>query len=840
MADVLLDSGIKMETEGGVPAPVMRGDFVPSVDATLVDGFGLTTPWGGGALVRDYGAYYDESGSAEAQRMNDLVDLIRNIATTAKQTVINYSFGGMVGAAGPPGPSGPPGLPGVGIMGPAGAKGLAGTILIHQPTWTGDFYSNTPTAGKVSWSTGTLTYQGAEYTITANSAGTTDTFIYWDLASSTIFQSTNDRNEAVGADRFLMCYNDEGSAFDITGGQMIPGQLILDETILADALADNAVTTAKLESLAVDASKLASSAVTEGKIAAAAVTAAKTSLAAINATTGTLNNNTVGTNQIYNGAVTTLKILADAVTAAKINVAGLDGTTGDVSANHIVATMLQAGCVTTEKIYAGAVTANKLTLLNFILSEGIWTDNSPTAVEVTWAGCKVVYNGTEYPIVMGGNTSDKFIYWQSASPYEFATSDTLPSLGDSDFIVAENLLGTHILVWNSTVVDGGRIRTGSVTATQIQASTITANELAADAVIAAKILAGAVTTAKLTIASHFVDNLVLTNNSPSAGYIAWSACTMTYNGTQQSISGGNTAEKYIYWDFDTTPTVFRTSATKPSLTASDCLIAINDTGTARQVLGATLIHGNSIMAGSIYADEIAALTITAAKIATDAITADKIQANAVTANKILAGEIGTNHLVAGAVTSAKIAANTIVAANIATGVITANEVNVASLKAAILTVGCITAASGYIADLAVETLKIKGSAVTTPKIADDATRILEMENTAGGVEYGTTEVTIQSCPITSLGNGITVFFNTKLVSVAPPYTAYTTLRLLRNTTQIWMADYSIGTSQEVSYTKLDFPVAGSYTYYLMAKIYYVNKNGIASERVIKLEESKGK
>ena len=808
MADVFVESGISITQEGGVPAPVMRGDFVPSVDATLVDGFGLTTPWGGGALVRDYGAYYDESGSAEAQRMNDLVDLIRNIATTAKQTVINYSFGGMVGAAGPPGPSGPPGLPGVGIMGPAGAKGLAGTILIHQPTWTGDFYSNTPTAGKVSWSTGTLTYQGAEYTITANSAGTTDTFIYWDLASSTIFQSTNDRNEAVGADRFLMCYNDEGSAFDITGGQMIPGQLILDETILADALADNAVTTAKLDSLAVDASKLANSAVTEGKMAAAAVTAAKTSLAAINATTGTLNNNTVGTNQIYNGAVTTLKIGTDAVTAAKINVAGLDGTTGDVSANHIVATMLQAGCVTTEKIYAGAVTANKLTLLNFILSEGIWTDNSPTAVEVTWAGCKVVYNGTEYPIVMGGNTSDKFIYWQSASPYEFATSDTLPSLGDSDFIVAENLLGTHILVWNSTVVDGGRIRTGSVTATQIQASTITANELDVDAVITAKILAGAVTTAKLTIASHFVDNLVLTNDSPSARYIAWSACTMTYNGTQQSISGGYTDEKYIYWDFDTTPTVFRTSATKPSLTASDCLIAINDTGTARQVLGATLIHGNSIMTGSIYADEIATNAVTAAKIAVDAVTA----------GKIMAGEIQGYHIKGGTITGELIASETILGANIVGGTITANEVNVASLKAAILTVGCITAASGYIAELAVGTLNIANTAIITGKIVDNAATVPVSAFTGGSISYGA-ETTLQTLNITTTGKYISVSASVSLVPAVVQDT--TTIRIYRGTTVLLtdtrMISPSLTGTVGYAITISDSPNAGTYTYKITAQ-----------------------
>jgi hypothetical protein len=46
-----------------------------------------------------------------------------------------------------------------------------------------------------------------------------------------------------------------------------------------------------------------------------------------------------------------------------------------------------------------------------------------------------------------------------------------------------------------------------------------------------------------------VFNMVLTSNSPSAGNVAWSDCTVYWNGNQYDIPAGNTTSShaFVYW-----------------------------------------------------------------------------------------------------------------------------------------------------------------------------------------------------------------------------------------------------------------------------------------------------
>jgi hypothetical protein len=50
-------------------------------------------------------------------------------------------------------------------------------------------------------------------------------------------------------------------------------------------------------------------------------------------------------------------------------------------------------------------------------------------------------------------------------------------------------------------------------------------------------------------ASLFVSGLTVRSNTPTGGNIAWSACTVWYQGTPYPISAGNTAaaEMFVYW-----------------------------------------------------------------------------------------------------------------------------------------------------------------------------------------------------------------------------------------------------------------------------------------------------
>ncbi len=43
-------------------------------------------------------------------------------------------------------------------------------------------------------------------------------------------------------------------------------------------------------------------------------------------------------------------------------------------------------------------------------------------------------------------------------------------------------------------------------------------------------------------------DMTLTDDSPSAGYVAWSACSVIFDGTQYSITSGSTDKKFVYWD----------------------------------------------------------------------------------------------------------------------------------------------------------------------------------------------------------------------------------------------------------------------------------------------------
>lgn len=193
------------------------------------------------------------------------------------------------------------------------------------------------------------------------------------------------------------------------------------------ALAAGTVTSGKID---VFNTRLADDSVTSVKIAALAVSSVKIAAAAVTAT------------KIASSAVEEAKIAADAVTAAKIAVSGLDGTTGDVAANHIVANMLQTDCVVSAKIQADSVTAPKINVVGL--------------------------NGTTGRIVVADATDANVV---TAGVNSYAT--TLITAGKIVISGATNLDDWRHAS-DTTLIDGGDIYTGSVTATQITVATLSA------------------------------------------------------------------------------------------------------------------------------------------------------------------------------------------------------------------------------------------------------------------------------------------------------------------------------------------------------------------------------
>lgn len=129
-------------------------------------------------------------------------------------------------------------------------------------------------------------------------------------------------------------------------------------------------------------------------------------------------------------------------------------------------------------IYTHSIQANRLSILRHILSGAVWANNDPVAGSVSWTDAEVTYNGHTYSIT-DGNTDKKYIWWDfSLSVTTFQTSDTQPTLADQDCIVVYNDSGTHILIWNATLIDGRNVRTGTIEADKLAVtilSAITAN-----------------------------------------------------------------------------------------------------------------------------------------------------------------------------------------------------------------------------------------------------------------------------------------------------------------------------------------------------------------------------
>lgn len=142
----------------------------------------------------------------------------------------------------------------------------------------------------------------------------------------------------------------------------------------------------------------------------------------------------------------------------------------------------------------------------------------------------------------------------------------------------------------------------------------------------------------------------ISNNNPVAGSISWTAFGITYGGTSYTVDAGNTANKYVYWQYNAgTPALVTTDTLPNNLAPEDLLLFLNKGGVGMLVPEANVVDGSLIVAGSIYADAIAANQINSTHIVSGAVTADEIAAGVVTSSHIAAGAITTEKLSVGSV-----------------------------------------------------------------------------------------------------------------------------------------------------------------------------------------------
>ena len=142
-------------------------------------------------------------------------------------------------------------------------------------------------------------------------------------------------------------------------------------------------------------------------------------------------------------------------------------------------------------------------------------------------------------------------------------------------------------------------------------------------------------TATMAMKLPIVQGDTWTPNSPSAGYVAWNAHTITYNGVAYSVTAGNTNLKYIWFDesaFTGSPKTgtYAVTNTHPGtageLGDDDFIIATNISGAydlGWNALGNELIGTINIQDGAVTNPKILSLSIgklTAGTITSQAIT----------------------------------------------------------------------------------------------------------------------------------------------------------------------------------------------------------------------------
>lgn len=181
---------------------------------------------------------------------------------------------------------------------------------------------------------------------------------------------------------------------------------------------------------------------------------------------------------------------------------------------------------------------------------------------------------------------------------------------------------------------------------------------------------GRVTAQDLNLAVHLIEGYTFTDNSPNAGSIAWSDVHIQYQGTTYTVQDGNTDKKYIWWK-KSSPTVFQTDDTKPTLTQDDVLVAINEGGKANILITpGKMVSGAAILDGTVNSGELANNSVVTAKIANNAVQAAKIANSAVTSNKIQDEAVTTNKILDSAVTLSKIPDNELTGAKLTDGAVT--------------------------------------------------------------------------------------------------------------------------------------------------------------------------
>jgi hypothetical protein len=347
--------------------------------------------------------------------------------------------------------------------------------------------ANSPVNGSVAWSAFTIRYTpnptttaAVSYAISAGS--TANKFVWWRYNAGTpLLQSGNTVPADLTADDLLLFLNKLGTPVNAQATQVLEGSLIVNESILTDALSANCVTSPKIIAGAIDATHIKTDAIESRHVKAGQITAAALQVGSFDnlfadptfltplGSTGPWRSATGWSKQAAGArdGSESLRVAANGTSQIQINdpdyVFPID-TVDDpnqTNTSFFLSTIAKSSVANDGGVVVGA---------RWYLAAGGYADTMIGADQAGLAGSWTRYKGT----VTAPATA-------LAVQFFVGTTAALAS-GTVDF----DYIGANRAGVGELIVDG------SIRGKHIQADSITAEHLAVDALSAGFVLAGAI------------------------------------------------------------------------------------------------------------------------------------------------------------------------------------------------------------------------------------------------------------------------------------------------------------------------------------------------------------
>lgn len=138
----------------------------------------------------------------------------------------------------------------------------------------------------------------------------------------------------------------------------------------------------------------------------------------------------------------------------------------------------------------------------------------------------------------------------------------------------------------------------------------------------------------------------ITNNSPSAGYIAWGAFTIQLKGVAYSVAAASSNQRWVWWEYKNGAPIINAGPDVPlTLNDDDLVLFGNKNGIGVRVQSSNFIDGELLVDGSIFAEAIATNQIQTQHMGAGTINGDRISAGTIMSNQVVVGG-GDNTLLA--------------------------------------------------------------------------------------------------------------------------------------------------------------------------------------------------